>query len=192
MAHPTRIFPRQPALFTLGQPWAAEPDLRLQPTLVEAYFREGQLRVLATLWDADIANAATEHNQRTWELGDVFEIFVRREDSAAYSEIHVTPGNIRLHLRFQDALHHQRIASIAEVAADPDAIFSAVKRFDGGWKVEARVPMDAGVGDKIRVSFCRYDAAPHWPSPILSTSSPHPVVKFHRPEEWLPLEICGD
>lgn len=190
MVAPSRISAHQPALFSLSQPWAAVQDVRLQPTLVEAYFREGRLYVEAALWDADVANAATQHNQRTWELGDVFEIFVQREGSPAYSEVHVTPDNVRLHLQFADETHHQRIASLAEVAADPEEIHSTVERFSAGWNVIVSIPLAASVGERIRVSFCRYDYAPQWEKPVLSTSSPHPVVKFHRPAEWTLLEIC--
>jgi hypothetical protein len=177
------------ARFTLGQAWEPVQDERLEPTEVAATYQDGRLHVVAKLWDKDIYSAATAHNQRTWELGDVFEIFFRREDSQSYSEVHVTPGNIRLHLQLRDFQHHLSITDIAEIAADPGAIESEVSTFDGGWQVRASVPILAQPGDILRVSFCRYDVAKDWPEPILSSSSPHPVRKFHRPDEWLPVRV---
>lgn len=178
-----------PTPFTLGQAWRAEPEADLRATRVAVTFRAGVLHVEAELDDDDVFNAATAHNQRTWELGDVFEIFARRDDEAGYVEVHVTPDNIKLHLRFVDALQHQRIASIDEVAADPAAIASSAQRTPAGWRVKVAVPLSAAAGEVIRVSFCRYDATRGGGEPVLSSSSPHPVLAFHRPHEWARCRI---
>jgi len=142
--------------------------------------------VEADMDDGDVFNDATEHNDRTWEKGDVFEVFARRDDASEYVEVHVTPDNVRLHLRFPDPGLAQRIQDIAAVAADPHAIASSASRTARGWRAGVVVPLAAGPGDLLRVSFCRYDAG-RGRAPILSSSSPHPVLAFHRPWEW---ELC--
>jgi len=173
----------QPTRFILGQAWLPAPDARLRETEVLVRFAGGALHVSAEMRDDDVFNDATQHNQRTWELGDVFEIFARRDDEERYVEVHVTPDNVRLHLRFDDFGHAARIASIAEVAADPEAIVSTAVRTPHGWRAGAVVPVVAAPGDRLRVSFCRYDAT-RGQETILSSSSPHPVLSFHRPWEW--------
>ena len=173
------------ATFTLGQFWRETPEPDLRPTLAYVWWTDGFLFVEAELTDDDPFNTATAHNQRTWEMGDAFEIFARRDDSEAYVEVHVTPNNIKLHLKFADFEQTKRIAGIDEVAADPDKILSAARVTPTGWSASARVPLAAAPGDLIRVSLCRYDASRSRPEPVLSSSSPHPVLSFHRPLEWL-------
>jgi hypothetical protein len=63
-----------------------------------------------------------------------------------------------------------------------------------GWRVKASIP--AGVlglpafaeGQRFRISFCRYDASSAGES-ILSTTATHPVVAFHRPNEWTQIVL---
>jgi len=179
-----------PTTFTLGQTWNLAPEPALRPTFVQATYFDGALHVTAELHDDDVFNTATAHNQRTWETGDVFEIFARREDSESYVEVHVTPDNVKLHLHFDDFTHAERIRDIAEVAADPALIESTATRTPRGWRATARVPLDARSGDLVRVSFCRYDATRGRAEPVLSSSSPHPVLRFHRPLEWALCRIA--
>ena len=192
MAPAPRLLAREPsAEFTLGQAWNAVQEAGLRPTRVWAGFADGALLVRAELDDDDVFNDARTHNARTWELGDVFEIFARREDEERYVEVHVTPDNVKLHLRFDDFGHGARIASIDEVAQDPSAIDSSARRTVHGWEARARVPLRAGPGELVRVSFCRYDAT-RGREPMLSSSSPHPVLRFHRPLEWTLCRIAAD
>ncbi|MGC4047914.1 MAG: NAD-dependent epimerase/dehydratase family protein [Armatimonas sp.] len=180
-----------PATFTLGQFWNARPEPELKSTKVSATFSDGKLHVVAELEDDDVFNTATEHNQRTWETGDVFEIFARRDDSEEYVEVHVTPENIKLHLTFEDFTHTTRIEDdISRVAANPEEIVSTAERTETGWRATAVVPLPAGSGDLIRVSFCRYDATQGSEKLVLSSSSPHPVLRFHRPLEWTLCRIA--
>jgi len=41
---------------------------------------------------------------------------------------------------------------------------------------------------RFRISFCRYDASSTGES-ILSTTAGHPVVAFHRPDEWTQIVL---
>lgn len=183
-AHPVVLCAAEPAVFALGQPWRQELEPGFRPTRVEAWYRDGCLEVRATMVDDEVFNDATAHNQRTWELGDVFEVFARRDNEERYVEVHVTPDNVRIHFRFDDFGHIGRIADPSEVHADPEQIETAASRTEDGWTAWARIPIDAAPGDLLRVSFCRYDAS-LGREPILSTTSPHPEVAFPRPLEWV-------
>ena len=176
-------FAKAPAI-ALAQPWLALPE----PDFFSAEVRVGriaaQVLVLATIPDLDIFTHATKPNQRTWELGDVFEIFLKPENETHYREFHVTPANTRTQLHFS-----------CEGAASemlPDGIFeSRVWIESGRWIVLASIPCAAVTnrhkiddGERWRFSFCRYDAFRDGRKPVLSSTSPHPVPKFHRPDEW--------
>ncbi|MCA8971638.1 MAG: hypothetical protein KDC95_17735 [Planctomycetes bacterium] len=179
---------KRSALFTLGQSWRPEIEGEFRETQVTVHFRDGILDVVADMVDDDVFSDATAHNQRTWELGDAFEVFVRREDSLAYTEVHLTPNDKKLHLRFDDEEHHKRIDGIDSVVADPGRIDGRAERTDDGWRARVRIPFDARPGDVLAVSFCRYDAT-RGREPVLSSSSPHPVLAFHRPLEWARVRI---
>jgi len=60
----------------LGQAWLVESQSEFSPATVRTGWRENSLFIFAELADRDIFNRATELNQRTWEMGDVFEIFL--------------------------------------------------------------------------------------------------------------------
>src|ERR1700722_6531848 len=74
----------------LAQPWLPEPDETFQPATVGIGWQKEALLVLAELDDEYIFSRATELNQKTWELGDAFEIFLRPVQQSAYLEFHVT------------------------------------------------------------------------------------------------------
>jgi hypothetical protein len=176
-------FSKAPAI-ALGQFWLPQAE----PDFLGAEVRLGrvaeQLLVLATIPDVDIFTRVTEPNQRTWELGDVFEIFLKPESERSYREFHVTPANIRTQLGFS--------AEGATPEVLPDGIFeSRVWIESGRWIVLASIP--CGVitnrstienGERWRFSFCRYDAFQDGRMPVLSSTSPHPIPKFHRHDEW--------
>ena len=168
----------------LGQSWVTEPEPDFLPAEVRVGRSASQVLVLATIPDWDIFTLATEPNQKTWELGDVFEIFLKPENETNYREFHVTPANIRTQLGFS-----------TEGAAPeflPDGIFeSRVWIESSRWIVLASIPCAAVTnrtkmdsGERWRFSFCRYDAFQDGRKPVLSSTSPHPVPKFHRPVEW--------
>src|SRR5208282_1675196 len=94
---------RQAVPCALGQAWLekAEPDFA--PALVRVGWRENSLLLFAELTDRDIFTRATAPNQRMWELGDTFEIFLGLLGEPSYAELHVTPNNLHLQLRFPDA-----------------------------------------------------------------------------------------
>ena len=169
----------------LIQGWQSEPAGL--PAFAQLAWHEGRVWALGTLTDVDVFNDATEDNQNTWELGDVFEVFVRRSDSDSYTEAHVTPNGVRLHLRFPDratiALARGGQLDGDTLKHDPSEIIAQAWRTDEGWVGLLGVPVDAAPGDKIRVSVCRYDAHREGEPEVASTSN-HAECDFHRPDDW--------
>lgn len=190
---PIPLFQENPTEFFLGQPWTARPDPRLRPTKVTLSWNPEALAVTADLLDDDIQSGSTGDNQPMWELGDVFEVFLAKEGNPGYLELHVTPRNHRTHVRLPGPggrpVPDGEPLPFEKMTVAPVGFASKATRTPGGWRVQARLPASLldlrffRSGQRFRVSFCRYDA--HFEGqPTLSTSSPHPVISFHRPEEW--------
>ncbi|MGF1678499.1 MAG: carbohydrate-binding family 9-like protein [Candidatus Methylacidiphilales bacterium] len=183
-----------PALFQLSQPWRKEPDPLFRPASVELTWSPEVLRITADLTDDEIFSRSTADQQRMWELGDVFEIFLQVGGRRDYIELHVTPHNHRMHL------HLPGVGRRATPESDPlpfeklllpsVGFTSSARLTTGSWQVQATVPASVlnfemfTKGTELRISFCRYDAYRER-KPILSTTSPHPVIDFHRPHEWI-------
>ena len=176
-------FAEVPAI-QMGQAWRPQPEAGFLPAEVRAGRSGNQLVVFGTLPDLDIFTLATAPNQKTWQLGDVFEIFLKSEDRPRYHELHVTPANLRTQLRFPPKESGLEFL--------PDGIFeSRVWIESGRWHVLATIPgaLITGLsaiapGERWRFSFCRYDAFRDGREPVISSTSPHPVPAFHRPAEW--------
>jgi hypothetical protein len=170
---------------SLIQGW--QPEATGLPAFAQLAWHDGRVWALGTLTDADVFNDATQDNQNTWEMGDVFEVFVRRSDSDAYTEAHVTPNGVRLHLKFPDratiALARGGQLDGETLKHDPSEIIAQAWRTDEGWVGLLGVPVDAKPGEKIRVSVCRYDAHRDAEPEVASTSS-HAKCDFHRPDDW--------
>ncbi len=179
----------------LQQAWRAAPEPGFQPARVRIGWRPDALWVDAHLTDLDIFNAATHLNDKTYGLGDIFEIFALPAAQQTYYEFHITPENQQLQLRWPD--------------------FQAIDQFSGGheslapffvtgmlqsrtevqpqrnfWRVLARVPATIAQSEIIRegdawmFSFSRYDTTRGVAEPVHSSSSPHAEINFHRRHEW--------
>jgi hypothetical protein len=84
----------------MGQAWLAAPEPDFLAAEVRVGRRGNSLIVSATMPDLDIFTKTTNANQRTWELGDVFEMFLKPEGEDFYRELHITPANTRTQLAF--------------------------------------------------------------------------------------------
>lgn len=177
-----------PALY-FEQRWRQTPEAGLKPGFAKVGRLGNALWVMAEMEDEIIFNLADGHNQPTWELGDVFEVFAKRQDETGYIEAHVTPENYRLHLRFPEDTTIQRIRAGQDEHSnyfeDPDALFSAawIHRPEKCWRALLRLPLAVSPGTAWRLSFCRYDAT-HGAEPVAASTSPHSVADFHLPSEW--------
>jgi hypothetical protein len=157
--------------------------------------------VFAELTDIDIHSAATALNQRMWELGDTFEMFLRPAGQEAYVEFHVTPNNQRLQLRIAnpEALRRARAANVIDEFLLPgDVYYSAtwVQPEHRRWFVFADIPAvvvcgttEVIAGSRWHFSFSRYDYSRGSGEPVISSTSPHAEADFHRQQEWGLLEF---
>jgi hypothetical protein len=176
----------------MQQGWMETPQLGFLPAEIRVGWTSSRLVVLAEIPDQDIFTLATGPNQRTWELGDVFEIFLQAEDRSDYVELHVTPPNFRLQLH---------IESLGKPATQlDDGVFSSHVEIDAAnqrWTVYAEVPASLVNGrdhilpaESWRFSFSRYDASRNGRPLVLSSTSPHQAVNFHRVHEWGKITFC--
>lgn len=159
-------------------------------------WHENALVIFADLPDVDIRTDARENHEAMWLLGDVFEIFVKREAFDPYFELHVTPNNHCLQLRFPDA---QALGALSETKGSwrdfivTDPVFSYRARVDAAakkWQVFARVPWKSLAGDSPvkpeswKLSCCRYDYRSDLEKPVLCSTSLHEVLNYHRQSDW--------
>jgi hypothetical protein len=180
----------------LRQAWRAQPDPGFLPATVRAGWRGDSLHLLAEIEDAGIFTRATAHNQRMWELGDVIEIFLQPAGAPGYIELHVTPNNFRLQLRFPDTatLRAAQAENRFEHLFLPSDAFTSrtwTQPEQQRWWVHAEIPAALVGGapalagqEQWRFSFSRYDFVPSDGGVILSSSSYHVRPDFHRREEW--------
>ncbi len=180
----------------LGQAWPGATG-GFAPASVRVTWTSDSVRVSARLEDADVCTSAHGDSCRLWELGDVFEMFFQAENSGYYVEMHVAPGNQRLHLRIPivDGPGPRRKDVPPEnFFVDPPGFSSRTARTAFGWTVDAVIPCFevSGLaairpGERWLVSFSRYDAWSDARPPALSSSSPHAEPNFHRRQEWRSL-----
>lgn len=166
----------------LKQSWLPTPQEDHLPANVRVAHYNSTILAFAEIPDIDIFNLADAPNLKTWTLGDVFEIFLQPETRSDYFELHITPENFRLQYHFES------------VGALPstldDGIFESqtwIQHEESRWFVLARIPfslLKIAPTEGLRFSFCRYDAFRSGKPPVISSTSNHPVPKFHRPSEW--------
>lgn len=180
----------------MQQAWRPKPERGFRAGKVRMAWDSGALWVIADLPDREVFSASTAHGQKLWMLGDVFEIFVQREGTTRYLELHVSPNNHRLHLRWSEAgfkRMNSGTAALDEFAADPAGFDSQTRKLPGrrGWQVVVRIPARLLPGgrtlrpdDLLRVSYSRYDADQNGKNTILSSTSPHAKASYHRRDEW--------
>jgi hypothetical protein len=186
-----------PAL-VLDQAWVPAPQETLRQGIVRLGWQETRIIVAASLDDESIFTQATADNQRLWELGDVFEIFLRDAEREDYLELHVAPGDKRLQLHFPS---RQTVANLRSGLGRLEDFIVKESLFDfrtrkvaGGWKLVVLIP-GSSLGWKVArlkgrtvlASFSRYDYASDGGPAVLSSTSPHARPDFHRQEEWTRL-----
>lgn len=193
-------------LLAFGQAWRAAPEEGFRPGGVRVGWREGRLWVLATLSDDDIFNPVVADGEPAFLAGDCFELFVRPAGEEAYAECHVTPGNARLQLRYEGPERVEEVRRrLREGDADPLAIVRVqppsflsrafVDRAGRRWEALLGVAFEELCGEGImpeavECSCGRYDHTRGAASPVISSTSPHPVADFHRTQEWSRFQLA--
>ncbi|MEI8140295.1 MAG: carbohydrate-binding family 9-like protein [bacterium] len=179
------------------QAWQAARDPEFRPMHVKAGWTREALIVYAVLEDADIFNPETQFNAMSFKSGDVFEMFLRPFEQEAYLEVHVSPENQKLQLRFPSAQ--------AFAAPRPDSVippewyigegavesYVRVDKAAERWEVVARIPFSLVEeasrpvsGSRWLFSFSRYDYTRGRKAPVYSSTSPHTRLSFHQQEAW--------
>jgi len=176
----------------LCQAWLEEPEAGFRPGKAEVYDTGNGLEVMARLEDEVIGNTVTRHNEHTWKGGDVFEIFLQVH-SDAYYEIHITPENRRLLLRWPEGSRDRRPIQVDHhIIPDPHQISSKtwVDHEAQRWELWAHIP-DAFIGTRresgpaeLALALARYDAAPGREKPFLSATPRFFRPRFHDRECW--------
>ena len=187
-------FSRAPSC-ALQQAWRAAPEAGFEPARVRVGWRPDALWVDVHLTDKDIFNGAAHLNDETYNLGDIFEIFVRPIAQETYYEFHVTPNNQQMQLRWptetsiaQFTGSHQSLTPF--FVGDFLQSYTDVQAKNNFWRVLARVPATVAStssirdGDQWMFSFSRYDCTRGVIEPTHSSTSPHALVNFHRQCEW--------
>jgi hypothetical protein len=187
------VFQSIPAC-SLGQTWQPWRSEAFAPCSVRVAWSGDEVLVYAELTDVDIHTKASGLNQRLWELGDSFEMFLGRETEDAYVELQVAPNNQRLQLRYEShaALERaRRLNNLDAVLISGEAFRSQVWITSGEWHVFAAIPVGLVCvgqtelpGSCWRYSFSRYDYTTGNAEPVISSSSPHAQADFHRKHEW--------
>ena len=192
-------FEHAPSL-ALGQAWREKPEENFRPGTVRIGWQPDALAILANLKDEAIFTAATGDNQHLWSLGDVFELFLRNLEREEYLELHVAPNGLRLQLRFPDTQAIQNLRSgentLKDYMIDAPLFDFSIRTVSGGWAIRARVPLTSlGIsserksGIALLASFSRYDYADEKSPPVLSSTSAHKELNYHRQQEWTRLDL---
>lgn len=159
-------------------------------------WRDNSLLIFAELMDIDIFNSAIRPNQRLWELGDVFEVFLRPVNIESYAEFQIAPDNQRLQLRFPNdrVVERLRNTNRFEDAMVADQMFHSMTWTEAHlcrWYVHVEIQASAVYGHdecmenaQWRFSFGRHDYTRGSDEPVVSSTSPHARPDFHRQSEW--------
>lgn len=180
----------------LRQSWLPKEEPGFACAVVRAGWQAQSLLVFAEMTDVDIYNDATEFDTRLWEFGDVFEMFLRPSEQSSYMELHVTPQNRQMQLRYPGAEGVERVrkgAGLDEFMIRDGAFRSAtwVRPEEKKWFVYAEIPSSLVcekpgqlAGSRWHFSFCRYDYTRGCSEPVISSTSLLQKPDFHRQSEW--------
>lgn len=177
----------------MGQAWRPQLQKKFCEAEVRAGWREGAILVLARLRDECLFTKATGNNQDLWALGDVFEIFLKDAEKEEYFEFHVTPHGHRLQLRFpnRQAINKLRTRQVqlTDFHVEEPLFDFKIRETPIGWEVYAELPTtlfgwEKTEGHALLCSFSRYDYDDVGGEPILSSTSAHTELNYHRQEEW--------
>ncbi len=183
----------------MTQAWRETPQDELESARVQIGWREEKFWVFAQMSDSDIFNPAKNLNEETYKLGDAFEIFLRDKRCAHYLELHVSPFNQQMQLRFPCARESGNEAQWKGEFVE-SSIFQSwtqVAENENRWSVLAAISItQISDGESIQsgaewlCSFSRYDYTRGQLQPILSSTSQHQELDFHRQQDWRTLVFC--
>ena len=179
----------------LRQSWRSDGlERTFQPGWARITWDPHHLFYEAFFRGASPANRARTLNERTWEFGDICEVFVEAAGGSGYVELHVTPENQRLQLLWRPRAFEKFSAGQTQLDAatvdDPNWVQSAVQLIETGWAIHAILPARIlGVEElspklSLRTAVCRYDCGPGGEPVRLSSTAALTFPSYHRREEW--------
>ena len=123
-----------PITWLYGQPWLPKNEPDFAPGRIFIARENDDLLIRTELNDAHVMNDSFPFNFPAFKQCDAFEIFLGPADEKAYYELHVTPSNSVLQLRFDGeweakSLEDQMVAELlftSQTALTPE-----------GWTVSA-------------------------------------------------------
>lgn len=183
----------------LRQAWlAAGPAPCFRPGRARAAWNARTLTFTMLFRGRPAGNRASRLNERTWELGDVGEVFLQLPGDDGYWEFHVTPENQRLQLQWPvgglAAFRAGRAAFGDFTLGSRAGLTSTATVWPDRWRATLTVPAAvlglAGFspGQSLRAAVCRYDCAGS-AEPVCSSTAPLRELSFHRPAEWSVLTL---
>jgi hypothetical protein len=183
----------------MQQAWRETPDAEFEPGYVELHADDDSLLIVAILRDRDIYNDAIGFNEKTWQTGDVFEIFIQT-DADTYYEFHITPENRNLFLAWTTESFNNFSKGKSELndvminQSDFITSLTQIHKADIYWSVFARIPyINLEIDHRknlreLKIAFARYDAKKQ-PPPVLSATPNFLKKNFHLREFWHPFSI---
>jgi len=192
-------FENAPA-WELGQAWKPSAEEKFRLGRVQIGWQDEALFILARLDDDCLFTRMTADNQEAYLLGDVFEIFIKDAARENYLELHIAPNGHRLQLHFPDGKTifqmKEQGTKLKDLMVSESLFDSTVRAVPTGWEIFVRLPVTS-FGSKIddlkssglRASFSRYDYDDKGSAPVLSSTSAHEVLNFHRQEDWRTLTL---
>jgi hypothetical protein len=176
-------------LWHFSQAWLPEPEPGFRPGSARIDWDATSVRIIADLASDKAGSGASADGERLWELGDVLEVFIGDADGG-YREYQIAPNGFMLSLRYPD------LSCVGGVRGGSRRLgeFFTERPLEAGatvtpegWHAMLVIPrpLPATTQGKgcFRLSCCRYDYGTGGP-PVLSSTSPHPVRDFHRPQDW--------
>ncbi|MES2696998.1 MAG: hypothetical protein V4773_26275 [Verrucomicrobiota bacterium] len=183
---------------SLGQAWQPALSPNFRAGWARLRWHEDFLQYDMVYLGGKATNRAQTLNERTWDLGDVAEIFLQRVGLTEYLEVHITPENRRLQLLFPEGaitrVRAKQAALETFFVAQPDWVQSRTMVAADHWSVRVTLPpallhLDAfGPGQRFMSAVCRYDAQPE--GPVLSATTPFTELSFHQREAWQELQLA--
>jgi hypothetical protein len=186
----------------LGQSWrGGESEPGFNPGWARIQWSKSKLHYDAILLGIKPTNRAIRLNQRTWELGDVFEIFLQVGGEPRYVELHVTPENRRLQLLWPvgglERLRQDAAGLEEFMVPSADWVQSSTHIGPGFWVVHVSIPFSVlGLDPNapippLRTAVCRYDYGT-LEKPVLSSTAPLQAADYHRLNDWQTLELSAN
>jgi len=185
-----------------GQHWRnGESEAGFNPGWARIQWSKAALHYDAILLGTKPHNRAFRLNQRTWELGDVVEIFLQIGGEPRYVELHVTPENHRLQLLWPvgglERVRGEEAGLEEFMMPTADWVTSSTQIGPGFWAAHVIVPFSIlgltsnGLIPTLRSAVCRYDYGTR-DTPVLSSTAPLQAPDYHRLNDWQTIEISSE